>query len=176
MPMSIYIQVSSSQWKPASRIAKGKEEQEKLLGKFAKKIAIIYAEELVKAIDSQRYQSRWEPLNPDYLQWKKDNNLSENIWEATSLAKESIGVWRSNDKYVVGVKRNIKYPGSNVPVYKVIRMLEFGTSKMPARPLFLPVKRLINSRLRKYWEEFLNEQLGITSSDEEFFNMLEEGE
>lgn len=160
MPMSIYIQNLESQWRPASRMAKGNEEQEALLGKFAKKIALIYADEIVKSIESQRYKSKWEPLSGPYLEYKKRNNLSTNIWEATSLVHDSIGVWRSNDKYVVGIKRDVKYPGSNVPAYRVIRMLEFGTSKMPARPLFMPVKRLINSRLRKYWEEFLEEELG----------------
>jgi hypothetical protein len=139
-------------------MAKGKAEQERLLGKFARRIAQIYADELVKAINSQRYKGRWEPLSPEYLEWKKANNMSTKIWEATSLLKDSIGVWRSNNRYVVGIKRNIKYPDSNVPVYRVARWMEFGTSKMPARPLFLPVKKLINSRLRTYWTEFLLEE------------------
>lgn len=156
--MSIYIQVHSTQWRPASRMARGNAEQERLLGKFAKYIANIYVEELVKAIDSQRYKGRWEPLSPEYLEWKKQNNMSTNIWEATSLVRDSIGTWRNNDVYVVGIKRNVKYPGSNIPAFRVIRWMEFGTSKMPARPLFLPVKRLINSRLRRYWEEFLIEE------------------
>lgn len=159
MPMSIYIQPSQSEWRPASRMARGKEEQEALLSKFAKKIALIYADEVVKAIESQRYKHKWEPLSEDYLEYKKRNGLSTNIWEATSLVHDSIGVWRSNDRYVVGIKRDVKYPESNVPAYRVIRMIEFGTSKMPARPLFMPVKRLINSRLRGYWREFLEEEL-----------------
>lgn len=158
MPMSIYIQVSSTQWRPASRMARGKAEQERLLGKFAKRIAQVYVEELINAINSQRYRGQWEPLSPEYLEWKKQNGMSTNIWEATSLIKDSIDTWRNNDMYVVGIKRKIKYPDSNIPAFRVIRWMEFGTSKMPARPLFLPVKRLINSRLRKYWEEFLMEE------------------
>lgn len=166
MPMSIFIQPHQDIWRPASRMSRGNPEQEALVGKFARKIAVIYANEIINAIDSQRYASKWEPLSPEYLQWKKDNGLSDKIWEATSLAKDSIGVWRSNDKYVVGIKRDVKYPGSNIPAYKVIRMLEFGTSKMPARPLFMPVKKLISGRMRNYWNEFIEEELGDEEGDD----------
>lgn len=164
MSMSIYIQVSQSEWKPGSRMFKNTE-YERLLGKFAHRIAKIYADELVKAIDSQRYKSKWEPLSPAYLEYKKKNNLSTKTWEATSLAKDNIGVWRSNNRYVVGIKRDVKYPGSNVQAYKVIRMLEFGTSTVPARPLFVRVKRLVSGRLRRYWEEFLDEEFGYLDED-----------
>lgn len=166
MPMSIFIQPHDTPWRPGSRMAKGNEEYEKLVGKFAKYIADIYREELINAIDTQRYAKRWEPLSPEYLEWKKSQGLSEKTWEATGLLRESIGVWRSNDKYVVGVKRDVKYPDSNVPVFRVIRWLEFGTSKMPARPLFMPVKRLLSSRMRKYWEEFL-EREGVLEDEED---------
>jgi hypothetical protein len=164
MPMCIYIQISSTEWRPASRYAKDDEELRKLLGKFAHRISKIYAKEVVKAIESQRYKSRWEPLSPSYIEYKKKNHLSDKIWEATSLVHDSIGVWRSNKRYVVGIKRNVRYPGSNIQAYKIIRMLEFGTSKMPARPLFMPIKRMINKNLREYWEEFLLEE-GINTKE-----------
>lgn len=156
MSMDIKIQVNGSIWRPAIRMSKGKKEQEKILGSFAKYIANIYRDELVKSINSQRYRGNWEPLSDDYVRWKKSQGLSTNTWEATSLLKDSISVWRSDGSWVVGVSRRVKYLGSDVPVYRVCRWMEFGTSKMPARPLFLPVKRLISGRMRKYWTEFLD--------------------
>lgn len=166
MPMSIYIQISQTQWRPGIRIAK-QEDMEKLLGKFARYIATVYSKMLKDAIDSQRYKSSWEPLSPEYLAWKKSNGLSDHIWEASSLVKDNIGVWRSNDKYVVGVKRDVKYPGSNIQAYKVIRMLEFGTERMPARPLFMPIQRYISAHIRKYWDDFLDELYDRYEDDEE---------
>lgn len=160
MPFDIKIQVDDyKRWAPGSRLAtRGGEDYRYLLTAFSRKIAEIYVEKLVDAINSQRYKSRWEPLTPEYLEYKRKNGLSTNIWEATSLAKDSITYYRSGNSYVVGVNRRLKYPDSNVLVYKVIRWMEFGTSRMPARPLFLPVKRDIERNMRKYWEEFLEER------------------
>lgn len=133
-------------------------EYEDLLGEFAKYIAEEYVKQLIDGINNQRYKGIWEPLTPAYLDYKRKNNMSENIWEATGFLKDSIGVWKYKNYYVVGVKRNIVYPGSKVPVYKVVRWIEFGTSKMPARPLFLPIKRSISGNIRNYWNKFLLER------------------
>lgn len=160
MPFDIRIQVDDYRhWAPGSRLAtRGGQDYRPLLTAFSRKIADLYVEELVSAINTQRYKSIWEPLTPGYLEYKRQNGLSTNIWEATSLVKESITYYRSGNSYVVGVNRNLRYPNSNVLVYKVIRWMEFGTSRMPARPLFLPVKRKLERNMRKYWTEFLVER------------------
>jgi hypothetical protein len=136
-------------------MAKNNKQKEALLGEFAHYIADIYRDELVLAIETQRYKSKWEPLDPKYLAWKKSQGLSTKVWESTSLLKDSITAYRSNNKWVVGINPRVKYPGSGVPVYKVARWLEYGTSVIPARPLFRPVKQLVQGRMRKYWDRFL---------------------
>ena len=143
-------------WAPGSRMAT--DEQTKLLTAFSRRICEIYVKELVDAINSQRYKGKWEPLSKSYLEYKRANGLSTKIWEATSLLKESITYYRSGNSYVIGVNRRLMYPGSRVPVYKVIRWMEFGTSRMPARPLFMPVKRKLERNMRMYWGEFLRER------------------
>lgn len=155
MGMHIFIQVTAQEWRPASRMAKGSREKEKLLGQFAKYIAEIYRDELIAAINSQRYKGQWEPLSKEYLEYKRRHGLSDKTWEATELLKNSISAYRSNNKWVVGINPYIKYPGTKTYVYKVARWMEYGTSNMPARPLFRPVKKLITSRMRKYWHAFL---------------------
>lgn len=157
--LDIRIQVDDYRhWAPGSRLARENPDYKTLLSAFSKKIADLYVKELVEAIESQRYKSRWEPLTPSYLEYKKSQGLSTNIWEATSLLKESITYYRSGNSYVVGVNRRLKYPGTHVFVYKVIRWMEYGTSKMPARPLFGPVKRKLERNMRRLWEEFLLER------------------
>lgn len=158
-PFDIRLQYDDYRhWAPGSRLARQYPDTEKLLTAFSKYVAELYVRELVDAINSQRYKGRWEPLTSDYLEYKRKNGLSTNIWEATSLLKESITVYRSDRSYVVGIDRSLKYPGTNVRVYKVIRWMEFGTSRMPARPLFSPVKRKLERNMRKIWESFLEER------------------
>lgn len=159
MSMDIKLQYDDyKSWAPGSRLSRNPVDYSSLLTAFSRKIADLYVEELVEAINSQRYKSRWEPLTESYLQYKKDNGLSTNIWEASSLLKDSITFYRSGNSYVIGVNRNLKYPGTNVPVMKVIRWMEFGTSRMPARPLFTPIKRKLERNMRNLWEEFLRER------------------
>lgn len=156
MPMNIRIQVQDYQnWSPGIRMAQG--EERKLLTAFSHRIAEYYVKELVNAINSQRYKGRWEPLSKDYLDYKIKAGLSPKIWEATSLLKESITYYRSNNSYVIGINPRKMYPNSKVPLYKVCRWMEFGTSRMPARPLFLPIKRKLTRNMRKLWNEFLAE-------------------
>lgn len=158
-PFDIRLQYDDyKHWAPGSRLSMQYPDTRKLLTAFSYYVAEIYVQELVDAVNSQRYKGKWEPLTEDYLEYKRRNHLSTNIWEATSLLKESITVYRSNNSYVVGVDRNLKYPHSNVKVYKVIRWMEFGTSRMPARPLFAPVKRKLERNMRKIWETFLEER------------------
>lgn len=145
-------------WRPGSRLAGRDTELKSLLKEFAEKIAGIYVQELVEAINSQRYKGRWEPLTDSYLAYKVSHGLSPKMWEATSLLKTSLTYYVRGNSYVVGVNEALLYPGSNVPVYKVIRWLEFGTSRIPARPLFRPVRNRIQRNMRNYWEEFLFEK------------------
>jgi phage gpG-like protein len=156
---SMYVSIPTkgfneyAEWRPASKIAK--EEHQRLLGQFAHYMAKVYAEEVRKAIDSQKFANNWAPLSEDYLKFKRRNGLSLKIWEATSFLKDNITAYRSNDKYVVGVNKRIKYPTTEVPAWKVMFWMEFGTTKMPARPLFRPIATNLQKSIRQHWIRFL---------------------
>lgn len=55
----------------------------------------------------------------------------------TKLYFESINYWWENKILKVGVKRGLHYD-SGVEISNVAALLEFGTRKMPARPLWGP--------------------------------------
>lgn len=142
-----------AEWRPGTKIAK--KEHQKLLGQFAHYMAKVMAEEVRKAIITQKYAGTWAPLSVEYLDFKKKHGLSLKIWEATEFLRKNITAYRSNDKYVVGVNKRIKYPGTKVPAWKVMFWMEFGTSKMPARPLFRPVATALRKNVRYHWIQFL---------------------
>ncbi len=143
-------------WSPGSVMAT--KDQEKHLGKFARYMSGIMAWELKKAIDNQRYiynnYKNWEPLSIAYYEYKEKKNLSLKMWEATGLLKNSITYWKSGSYWFVGVSRDKIYPKTSVKIHTVVRYMEYGTSKMPARPLFRPVRDRLRKDIRIYWERF----------------------
>lgn len=142
-----------AEWRPGTRIAK--KEHQRLLGQFAHYMAKVMAEEVRKAIISQKFANNWAPLSEDYLNFKKRHGLSLKIWEATEFLRKNIVAYRSNDKYVVGVSKRIKYPKTDVHAWKVMFWMEFGTKNMPARPLFRPVATNLRKNIRYHWIQFL---------------------
>jgi len=143
-------------WSPGIVMATA--EERKYLSRFAKYMSDVMSMELEEAIDNQSYiynkYQNWEPLSIAYYEHKRKNNLSLKIWEATSLLKESITYWRSDNNWVVGVPRNIYYQKTGVKVHTVVRWMEYGNERMPARPLFRPVRDRLSKDIRMYWERF----------------------
>jgi len=152
-PMYIYIQTTETEYRPGIRILE-EEGYPQLLNEFALYVSNILKDELVRAVDNQRYAHDWEPLSVPYYEYKERNNLSLKIWEATSLLKDSIEVLRKRDYFEVGVSKTQVYPGTLVRVYRVARYMEYGTQDMPARPLFRPLVRYIRKNIRRYWNKF----------------------
>ena len=152
---SIYINVIDTEFTPGKKLCKGKEHLQPL---FADYIAKLMVDDLVKAIDKQRFNSKWKPLSPSYLEWKKKNNLSTKIWKATGNMQSSIYKINRKDKVLVGVTSKRKYPNTNSDLLTVAKRLEFGTSKSPARPLFRPIYNNYSKHIDRYWKRFLKTQ------------------
>jgi hypothetical protein len=124
---------------------------------FAKYIAELMKQELVKAIEKQRYSSKWAPLSFSYMRYKKLHGLSLNVWEAHGILKDSIIARKQNGHYVIGIDETKRY--KNGPkVAQVAKWMEYGTSTMPARPLFRPVITYIRKNMGRYWRKFLKDK------------------
>ncbi len=82
----------------------------------------------------------WAPLSEDYLDTKRKEGKSEKIYVLTSTYFQSITSWVQDDKAFAGVKRNVVHTDKEgeTRVWKIAQMLEYGTEKMPARPLWQP--------------------------------------
>jgi hypothetical protein len=154
-PMYVYISVSDLEWRPGSRMIP--DEYSHHVGRFAHYMADKMKELLVDAIDKRRYDYRWDDLSVSYLRYKKKHNLSLKKWEATGLLKDSIDAYRSNNKWVVGINPYLSYKDSGVKVLKVARWLEYGTDRIPPRPLFRPIARYMRKHVRRYWNDYKDE-------------------
>lgn len=157
-PMYVYIQPSEDIWRPGSLLVpRDFPHLERHLGRFAHYMADRMAEEVVNAINDQRYRDRWVPLSVPYLDYKRRKGLSLRIWEATGTLKNSIRAYRSGSTWVVGVSQRLYYPGTDIKIYRIARYMEYGTDKMPARPLFYRVARRMSRDISLHWARYRKE-------------------
>ena len=175
--MNLYINVTKQNYSPMGFIADpryadiflnmSEEDREKVMVGFVRYLTITMKKLLKSSIKKQYYARYWEPLSHNYLKFKREHGLSENIWEATGKLVNSISYRKQGNRYVIGIPKSVKY-SNGVSVQYVAKCMEFGTKNMPARPLFRPVLRYIKRYIRVYWElyllqprKYLNSRLSI---------------
>lgn len=90
----------------------------------------------------------------NYLRYKRVHHLSMKSWKATGLLQKSIVAKRRAISYYVGVDPNKRYR-NGAKVIDIATCMEYGTSRMPARPLFRPIFEDIRKHVKDYWEDFL---------------------
>lgn len=100
----------------------------------------------------------WPPLSTEYYQYKLSNNLSLNTWEATSLLKKTLGLLKKGDTYIIGWGNSRRHKG--VKVSDISRYLEYGTIKIPPRPLFRTVLKSIIKDLPTLEVKFFSRYVG----------------
>ena len=114
--------------------------------------------EFVRAIDNQRYAMKsWPPLSVTYRTWKKKHKLSLNIWEATGYLKDNMKIFKKGNLIAVGFMQKDTYPNSSLKVNQVARYVEYGTVKMPARPLFRPITEYMRKNVNRYYKKYQKE-------------------
>lgn len=123
---------------------------------FANYLAEIIRKEFSDAIDDQRFINYWPPLSLSYLRYKRLHHLSLKTWKATGLLQDSIVAKRKVISYYVGIDPNKRYR-NGAKVIDIAKCMEYGTSRMPARPLFRPIFEDIRKHVDDYWEAFLEE-------------------
>lgn len=101
---------------------------------FEEELAKDFIKQVKLAIETQKFN--FTPLSPKYLAYKRKRGLSLNIWEATSQLKNSLDYFIEGDTITIGWDKNLVHKGSSLKVYQVAILLEYGTMKIPPRPLF----------------------------------------
>lgn len=144
----IICTVTGQTWKPGYNSYKKSmsDEQYRDFQMFA---AEYLRSEIVRAIDNQRYKNKWKPLSINYIAWKKKNNLSLKMWEATGTMKSEVKVFKKGNFIAVGFRQRDVYPKTPVKINLIARFLEFGSNKKKDRPPSRPLFRPLMERLRK---------------------------
>lgn len=121
-------------------------------------MAVQLAEGYRDAITNQRFRLRkWSPLSLSYMRYKKQHHLSLKIWEATGTLKNTIHVFKKGTLIVVGFKQSDTYHKTGIKINTIARYLEYGTVKMPARPLFRPLLVYMRKHVSDYYKRYQKE-------------------
>lgn len=78
--------------------------------------------------------SSWAPLSPSWIEQKGHANP----WYYTGRLEKAIEYEVNDDGVHVGILKHESYPDGET-VASVAAQMEYGASKIPARPLFAPV-------------------------------------
>ena len=92
----------------------------------------------------------WTPLAV-YTVQKKDSSL---ILLDTFLYRDSIRAWKTKSAGYVGVNNTVAYP-SGIKICEVAIDNEFGTQKIPARPLWQPSANDVRAWRSSLSDDFL---------------------
>ena len=153
----IYIQTLNRYWDAGARLLKGYPASTKR--KFQIYIAKEYVRLVKISIDQQRYRMRWKDLTPGYLAYKKRHGLSLNIWEATGQLKDSLRVVAPRGKKItIGFDKRLNHKGSRTKIWRIAKWMEYGTRRMPPRPLFRMVYIYMSSNISYFWDKFMREE------------------
>lgn len=125
--------------------------------KFADYVAREYRDRLRRAVIRQELAGSWKPLNEAYRDSKVQNGLNPGMWIATSRLIESVVVIRTPMAMVVGIDRRKVNKESKTHLWLIAKALEYGTDKIPPRPLFRPIKRKLERDLPRLFVKFLEE-------------------
>jgi len=109
-----------------------------------KKVSMLaedIAQEAKSIMEQQRY--KWVPLSENYKAYKKRKGLDTRILIATrDYIDNGIGTYKKKDYVFVGPLPG-RHKKSKLTYVQLSRYLEYGTTTMPARPLWRPLKSVV---------------------------------
>lgn len=121
---------------------------------YQRYMAFVYYQAINRALDKELYDKKFVRLSSDYLQWKFDNHLYTNTWQATGFLRFNISIKRLGKLNYHITFFNKRRPDSDLRLLKLARYLEYGTDRIPPRPLFTNVFRNISHNTSRYIEYF----------------------
>lgn len=127
-------------------------------------------DEIEFAMKTQKFAHRWDDLSDSWQRRKERLELDDRTWIASGQLLNAVTWWerKSEGVFYVGVHPRLKHRAykkgghyvskkRNVRVVDIVRWMEFGTTKMPPRPLFTPVFQMYRPKKMqtKVYQEFV---------------------
>jgi hypothetical protein len=123
-------------------------------------IANDVVEGIKSNIENQSYKHK--PLTPNYKRYKILHGLDSRILIRTKFYLNKINVFSGKIKneflYHIGVSKLEEYSDGK-KLYDIAKWLEYGTTKMVARPIYAPELKNIKENLSVYIK-FINGKIG----------------
>lgn len=116
----IYIEPINTIWSPGGSAA------------YQDFLANEYVMNVYNAIEEEQFKNSWRPLTPGYRKYKASRGLAPYCWEATGQLKNGL---RVKSGRVVGFDGRMRH-SSGLSYNKLVRKLEYGSGRVPPRPLF----------------------------------------
>jgi len=111
---------------------------------------------LITAVIKQQLVHMWSPLSKAYKAHKVKYGLNPGMWVATHQLIESLCLDISVGREFVFARIlcNPKKSHNGVPMWMIAKYLEYGTRRIPPRPLFRPIAETIHRDLSQLLERF----------------------
>lgn len=127
---------------------------ESLLTEFVDYILDLYIEGVMNELSREsRYSKRWESKSQEFKQYMRSKGLPETISLNPTLLKEAFRVKKFKSHYLLEMS-SVPRVANKCSLLSYMRLVEFGTSKFPARYIMTPVKKDLELNMRYYWNNF----------------------
>lgn len=151
----IYIDVIDRYWNPGSKSILPHLNEDEVY-RLHKYLADQYVILIQIAIDTQRYKSKWADLTPGYAEYKARMGYSDKIWIATGQIRKTLRAREGYRKsYIVVGFPYKKHTNSYKKIKDIAKYVEFGTTRMPPRPLFRTAYIYMSKHIGFYIGKFL---------------------
>ena len=144
----IYIEVINQLWDAGRTFIHDRKEKRE----FHKYLSIVYTDEVKKIAWNKRYQLKMAPLSNDYFKYKLESGLHTGQWIATG---ELINSLKVKGNYTIGFDNRRKHSSAHIRYIELARLLEYGTLKIPPRPLFRLVYIQMSKNIRYYYNNWI---------------------
>lgn len=163
--INLIFKQQSPTWKPGKKLFDIERYSKDENFMFILYIALIYKAYIIEVVKSRRWEKFWIPLNKKYLADKIRKGFYPNTWMRTGRLIESISIHydKARKRVRVGIDGRLKYTHRtksgktySVPILLVAKWMEYGTVKMPARPLFRRARDFISKNIKRYYIDFIS--------------------
>lgn len=122
--------------------------------KYIQQIAEEMISEAKDIIKFQKYE--WKPLSLNYLEYKINKGLDTRILLATHFYYDHI-TWGITDKKIWWGVEDVVHDPSGLELRVLARIHEYGTSTIPARPLWRPLLEKYLNKKKQFAHRYLIE-------------------